>query len=335
MRLATGGARWVSAQHRTIRRMRKSLVAAVVVVLVAMGATVSVQSREATAASRAGTPLGDGFVVAQGTRLLGAVIPSTPKIPFGSDSQGWKAYLWVDTDAASVLNVYAKQSKQSGFEEDAQHPASCSRTLAPAGLRARGLAFNPPEPPAMTQAVKCTADYSGDDLRFSITVWVCRSCATPTGEARLAVTHGPYGPPTEQGPITLLPPGSPTAKLNARERAQALRAIPTDGEAFRNDVSTELPRVVSGSMALAPALAFDDCVTGDLTAVLRLQSNTRPILDSLLNQSDEPASFKPNPDEVVDGVAVTGYRYAYYTGLQVVEHPQQRRPTTIVEWCND
>jgi hypothetical protein len=322
--------------------MRKPVFVVIVLALVSMCGTIAAEQGAATAApATSDASLPDGFRVATGTRLLGAAVPTLP-VSSDSDSPGWTAYLWVDTDAASALNAYARQSRVMGLREDPNHPASCSQTRAPAGLVARGLAFNPPEPAAATSAVNCQADFFRPDLGISITVWVCRSCSAPTAEARLAVTHGPQGPWTDRAgylaatrPIAPLPPETPTAKLTARERAQARRATPTTGERFSNDVAViELPRVAPGSEALAPALAFP-CGNGDIQAVLRLRANTRTVLDALLNQSDEPATFKPKPDGVVDGVAVTHYRYAYYTSLDVVEDPHQRQPIAVFERCDD
>jgi hypothetical protein len=321
--------------------MRKPVLAMVVLALVVMSTVVAQHDAATAAAARSSARLPDGFQVATGTRLLGAPVPLLPLAP-ARDSPGWTAYLWVDTDAAGALDAYANQSRRIGLREDPAHPASCSQARAPGGLVARGLAFNPPEPPVETVAVNCQADYFRQDLGISITIWVCRSCAAPTAEARLAVTRGLHGPLTDHAgylastrPIAPLPPESPTAKLTASERAQAGRAIPKTGERFSQDVGTvELPRVTRGSVALAPALAFR-CGNGDIQAVLRLRANTRAVLDALLDQSDEPAAFKPDPDAVLGGVAVTHYRYAYYTTLDIVEDPHQDQPIAVFERCDD
>jgi hypothetical protein len=64
----------------------------------------------------AGTPLGDGFEVAEGTVLVGEVFPSS-RAGLSSDTidDGWRALLLVTGDLEQVLNAYTTQARAIGL----------------------------------------------------------------------------------------------------------------------------------------------------------------------------------------------------------------------------
>jgi hypothetical protein len=175
-------------------------------------------------------------------------------------------------------------------------------------------------------------------------VWVCKNCAHPTAEAQLTFqretsnTHSldPEDFAAKTQSITPLPTNTLTARLTATEQVRARRAEPGVGERFTPDLETsEFPRLVKGAEPLAPALAFQRCVTGDQEAAVRIRGNRGEVIAALLAQSNEPTKGQVGPSTVISGVTVTPYRYGYYTGLVVIDDPQQPDPIGILEWCND
>jgi hypothetical protein len=65
-----------------------------------------------------GTALGDGFTVADGTVLLGGVVPTGTAVEYEGElieDRGWRALLLVTGDAIGVLDAYAEQAADAGL----------------------------------------------------------------------------------------------------------------------------------------------------------------------------------------------------------------------------
>lgn len=84
----------------------------------------------ADATKDAGTSLGNGFSVVEGSLLLGAVLPSGSAGSFGGvpiEDDGWRAMLLMTGDARDVFDAYAEQAAAIGLSVVPERPGGmCS-----------------------------------------------------------------------------------------------------------------------------------------------------------------------------------------------------------------
>jgi hypothetical protein len=161
----------VTSASRTRRRSKVGAVAVAVLVLAGCADrdTASPPASVADLAvdtAPAGTPLADGFVVAENSALVGEVFPvlrtQDPGAPRTGPQSGWTAQMVVLADPVGVFNDYIRQARDLGYDTQ----GGC--TVSDGESNAVPL-----------------ADYRGD-------------------EARLVTCHGVYYRTSERDPIDIL-----------------------------------------------------------------------------------------------------------------------------------
>ena len=235
----------------------------VIVLLATASASIATPHERAGAAvgTRAGgtaTPLFDGFTVAKGTSLVGAVFPALTGGTAGAQPEptGRLALLAVDTDGRTALTRYAAQATRAGFRDLTSAEPAC-RLLAPGDLH-------------------CGATFLDGGREVDLYVRVCRSCATPVSAAtlRLVVLATGGATPSTSPDATPRRPQSPTLRLSASERTRAAKMPRAGAELFPmpDQFDFDPIAVVAGSKPLG-RVWFGDVCERDFVAVVELTGN--------------------------------------------------------------
>jgi hypothetical protein len=278
---------------------------ATALVLLGPAASGATASQSSSRLGRPGTELGDGFRVAAGTRLVGAVFPKIEREE--SDPTGWRAVLVVKSDALTALNRYAAQAAAQGYRQVSNPAPHCWSPN-------HGQVF-------------CKGFSVYESAFLAISVHVCRSCPQPVSEALLDYTNGylgsaeglePIAPPVGLPSGGLPPPSTPTEQLTGQQYARMLKH-PADEEA--------IPRfaAVSGSRLLAPATIFAECPY-ESVAVVDVTSDPRRVFSAYA--SGTPVRAR------VGRVRVTTAGDAS-ANTTLVERAEHGRPVLLSYACNE
>ncbi len=269
-------------------------------------ATVADASDESALLQPPGTRIENGFRVAAGTQLVGAVFPKLDG--YGTGTTGWKAVLVVRSDALSALDAYAAQAAGNGFRQVSNPPPGC---------------WSPQD-----GEVFCKGFYVRGEAILGIDVHVCRSCGQadiatwPVSEAQLDylvtpnVPHEglePISPPTGFASGGPPPSVTPTERLTSRQYREMLRH-PGKGAALQGFD-------LRGSLLVAPATTFANCQS-DLVGVV-----SGPGLDRVISSS-------PPQPTIVKGSKVTQATNGTTTWT-LVRRDDLPKPVLLSDTCGD
>jgi hypothetical protein len=282
-----------------------------------------------------GSPLGDGFSVAKGSRLVGTVFPgptlSDAVTVGGADT--WTAVLELDGNPIKVFNRFLRQAQGAGFElgadcflayDDGRGVPVTGRTPDREGLlsltcTALGRGGERSGVPEKELAIELHRSADGAPYEDNVTVRVARRPDPDAPRFPLQNWHGPF--PSEWSTGVPTPPKRP--KLARAD--QPIR--PGDARAVR------LIDVVEGTKLLAPpALScaqrggFDAVfeVTGDIEEVLDAYAIQFERIDMTTERSEE--SFRGNTVTRDDGIGDAGN----YAATAV--HGKGGRPAYVFLW---
>lgn len=244
--------------------------------------------------------LGDGFSVAEGTRLIGVVFPD--RAP-----SSWRAHLNVVGNPISVMNRYMTQARRAGFVMEVGCFLSYIDEAAPVGLQRSMIPVSSsvPKPQGLT-ALRCEARGKAPDevgrekeVHFELT----RSTGTSTSrlgdysEYRndLLILHGREG--FTRSNISRFPQGTakdyhaslPAAWAQGVPAAQPAPELPGAGQevVIAPYSIGERIRIEDGSVLLSPAMAQVCPYRSEsqaVIAVMEVVGDRSKILDAYLRQ---------------------------------------------------
>lgn len=267
------------------------------------------------AAGPPGTPLGAGFVVAEGSTLVGPVSPVTLPITRGVAGTGvrWQALLWVSDDLPTVVDRYLAQGEALGLRWVGVGPTCTKREGA---YRCRALGVGVDERGRAGELVIQGSRLSGSG---------------GTTQQALVFT---WRRPQEGRVVT----GHPDPSTPEPGGSAAGPALPASGEALGDRWYGLSTLVVPGGVAVAAPIRFD--VTG-VYQVLVLVADDGPAamgaLRAAFERSLPPGVAAPtNADPTVtldDGTEVVRTTTIVHAGgptyrTVLVDHPTG--PDTIV-----
>lgn len=231
--------------------------------------------------SPSGTPLLDGFVVAEDTRLLGAPLPVRVDLSEGSGWIEWSAYIILIGDHRTALSSYLRQAHDLGFKGDRHVRCSQSHetvicgagaSLEGATKRARTTSFD-------IQSFRTGRGANGWPVslgRLSV-AHLDGSDLDDLPDASNRWTDGGEAPSSNDLPG----PGDELGRLRFR----------VDGRAVGETVSLTVEE--GSELVTAPAI-FDGDLSPTLVAVFRLTGEPRSIVQAYRRQASR---FYPDGPE--------------------------------------
>lgn len=258
-------------------RRRAALLSAIVLIA-ACGCSGESASRRTPRATRsAGTALGDGFVVAPGSRLIGTVFHQPVE---QGGTRSWTALLIVDRDPIEVYDAYVAQARSLGI---LMNGSGVVRDKFPT-CEFLGADQYPAADPASATTITCSGTGTQVKTGTRLSGGLSLRWGDKTHHALLTVRRG-----RATNSSTNLPdPGDTKLSTSARvPKISDRRSTPTPGDNFgigTNGFNASYGDVVleRGSRLAAPeAIAIERF---DFVAVLRIDRDVEQVLSAYARQ---------------------------------------------------
>ena len=232
----------------------------------------------AEALSPAGTDLGDGFEVAEGSSLIAAPIPAGTTVVLSGKpikDDGWTAWLYVDGDPQTVVDRYLAQASRRGLRAV---DLPTGEVFAEEGEEVPPTAFT--RCGAVSDGRYACAAAAGDGRRRCLSIDLSRTRRVSVMELRLFLNAPDQcGPGGLAADPSVSPPPAPTASIDLPGTGQPL------GE--RWDVLGPV-RVQEGSKVVAGPLP-------NHVAVLAVDGDADAVLDRYLSEFRRVLRVEPVP----------------------------------------
>jgi hypothetical protein len=291
----------------------------------------------ATGTHPAGTPLADGFVVAENTALVGEVFPvlltQDPSAPPIRPLSGWTAQMVVLEDPIGVFNEYIQQARDLGYEIHGGCQVSDAERASIPLVDYRGND---------ARLVTCHGEYyrtSGRDpvdlLRVAVELYVGDVAGLPSATVNVSFVKAGDG----SGDPSLYQSGPLPEKIADRMPTLAaveLPELPAAGEPIAPLLSQRAAflRVPAGSTLAALPARGARCATG-WDAIL-LATDVGPVLSDLEEQV-APLAEEPiiRTQERRGDITYTSFTVdpAGDDRVEVVAVDEARRGTVLVSAC--
>ncbi len=306
------------------RRRRWVVAFGVVAVLAAAGAWVLLRDSRAdpTTLGGPGTPLGDGFSVVEGTRLLGTPIPFGPTGLDGEqrlyENAGWTANLVVTGgDPDRIVGTYLEQAAEVGI--DLQTEPSC---VADAEMTyCGGAAWATDGTDTREARVTLLRGEQGGLVSDHVILWYSEPGVVGQRIEDPRPQRDPSPPPVPPPPSPSMPPLPDTGE-----------PIGTAGE-----VNAEVLVQEGSRLAGPPRLHLNDA-TGGIVAVLELTGDPQDVFSSYLDHLADldiggtDAGVERRVDDARVTTAYTGNYGGDYFVLTMIERPGE--PTWLAIEAN-
>jgi hypothetical protein len=250
-----------------------------------------------------GTELSDGFTVAEGSWLVGAVtVPDPWGAPFGNAAEGWRASLVTDERPLDVLQRYLDQAQRAGFEfvSEEYFLPSCVAVLPGGAVEPVPLTsapFRARQVECTILAGRATPEDTFEELRLQLVLGPPLSCQTPCRqgymrslELDLVRGRAPNDPMfTDQ---RLGPDAPEVAALRLPEVPAPPKGLqlPDGGDEIGVDEEFFGGLVVEpGSAVIVPPTGTTTNSTGDLTVHLALTGDVRRVVQAYGRQLERIA----------------------------------------------
>lgn len=256
-----------------------------------------------------GTALNDGFVVAEGSALVGAVFPILRAPVQGVPLSGWTAQLVVDADPIAVFNAYVGQARALGY---AMRGDCYVQRSGNGDVELRGYTG------LDAQAVRCGAGYSRSSdtdpysgVHVSVQLAVARDGAgdlVATGD--IGISRVGDGSGQEPEYVNQPPLEDVTAPLPALPAIE-VSPLATVGQPVAPDIYARVDIVVPVGSVLAapPAQGADARCSLGYDAVMVVENVERVFAD--LGDQLESYGEGPSPVETIreqrDGVSYSSF----------------------------
>jgi hypothetical protein len=262
---------------------------------------------------RAGARIRDGFVVEDGSALIGVPLPDLYSVAHGGmplASEGWRAFLVVTEPGRRVLERYVEQAQALGF---AMSDVSCYED--------ERLLF------CQSGVTEGFSREDGYDHYRSL--WISLQQG-PAHEARsrppmsaIAIVYGEVGdPPYPEPEAHPVPPNATEAAGEVPDDWPPLSPIGEEFWSFRTTRDRSRYKVVPGTTQLAPSMTNSG---HDAQTLFEVTVDPRAVFDAFLSQAPSPRlAQRASPRKWErDGITVQLLAWTDGTGqsLTVVEQP--------------
>jgi hypothetical protein len=220
----------------------------------------------------AGTPLGSGFTVAEGSVLLGAPFPTGIGIEYRGEpleDAGWSALLLVTGEGRAVFDAYAAQAEAVGL------PLSRASTL--------GMCADDPHEDTFHCSGFAQQGHADDGRWVRVELWRGPGRTDGPGFSPLFVQYSEIGDAPDEGAVQrgrADDDGRPAPGLS-----RDWPPLPEPGEPYEATSGQTPLRVPPGARLVAHPGPSGTCGPGGgSTAVFRLTGDPREVLDEVSHQ---------------------------------------------------